>query len=53
MAEDKIAAAERAAVADLRARAADAATTAAGALIAENHTAAADKALVDQAIAGI
>jgi F-type H+-transporting ATPase subunit b len=53
MAEDKIAAAERNAVADLRARAADAATLAARGLIAENHSAEADKALVDRAIAGI
>lgn len=51
MAEDKIAAAERAAIADLRARAADAAATAAGRLIATKHDAAADKAVVDQTIA--
>ncbi len=49
-AEDKIAAAERAAVAEVRARAAQAATAAAAQLIATNHDAAADKALVDQAI---
>ena len=53
MAEDKIAAAERGAIADLRARAANAATSAARELIAVNHTASADKALVDQVIAGI
>lgn len=53
MAEDKIGAAERAAVADLRARAADAAAAAAGRLIASKHDASADRALVDQAIAGI
>lgn len=53
MAEDKIAATERAAVADLRAKAADAAATAAKGLIARNHTAAADSALVDQAIGSI
>ncbi|MBS0482479.1 MAG: hypothetical protein JSR96_10075 [Proteobacteria bacterium] len=53
MAEDKIAAAERGAVEALRAKAAEAATTAAGKLIAAKHDAAADKALVDQAIAGI
>lgn len=53
MAQDKIGAAERAAVADLRARAADAAATAAGRLIATKHDAGADKALVDQVIAGI
>lgn len=53
MAQDKIAAAELAAVSELRARAADAAAAAAKGLIAANYTAAADKALVDQAIAGI
>ncbi|MGE0775570.1 MAG: F0F1 ATP synthase subunit B [Sphingomonadaceae bacterium] len=53
MAEDKIAAAERAAIADVRAKAADAAATAAAALIARNHDATADKALVDSAISGI
>ena len=53
MAEDKIAAAERAAIADLRAMAAAAAATAARGIIAENHTATADKSLVDEAIAGL
>jgi F-type H+-transporting ATPase subunit b len=53
MAEDKIAAAERGAVDELRARAAQAAAAAAGKLIAAKHGAEADKALVDQAIAGI
>jgi F-type H+-transporting ATPase subunit b len=53
MAEDKIAAAERGAVAELRARAADAAAVAARGLIAQNHGAAADKVLVDQAIGAI
>lgn len=53
MAEDKIAAAERAAVADLRARAASAAASAAEGLIKANHSADADKALVDQAISGV
>ncbi|MCB2079512.1 MAG: hypothetical protein KDE55_17680 [Novosphingobium sp.] len=53
MASDNIHAAELAAVADLRAKAADAAAKAARGLIRENHSAAADKALVDQAIAGI
>ncbi len=53
MAEDKIAAAERTAIADLRAKAASAAASAAGALIAAIHDAKSDKALVDQAIAGI
>ena len=52
-AEEKIAAAERSAIAELRAKAADAATAAARGLIAENHDAAADKTLVDETIAGI
>lgn len=50
MAEDKIAAAERAAIADLRTRAAEAATAAAAVLIRQNHDAAADSAMVDQSI---
>ena len=53
MAEDKIAAEERAAVQQLRATAADAAAKAAARIIAEQHDAGADKALIDQAIAGI
>jgi F-type H+-transporting ATPase subunit b len=53
MAEDKIAAAERAAVAEVRAKAADAATRAAAALIAERNDADSDKALVDKAIAAL
>ncbi len=53
MAQDKISAAERGAIAELQARAAEAATTAARSLIAERHTAAADKALVDAAISGL
>lgn len=53
MAEDKIAAAERTAIAEVRAKAAAAASAAASALIAKGHNAAADKALVDQTIAGI
>ena len=53
MAEDKIAAAELAAVNELRAAAADAAARAAARLIAEGHDAAADARLVDQAIAGV
>lgn len=53
MAQDKIAAAELAAVTELRSKAAAAATAAAKGLIAANHSADADKALVDQAIAGI
>nr|WP_047168782.1 ATP synthase subunit B [Sphingomonas sp. Y57] len=50
MAEDKIAAAERGAVAEVRAKAANAAAAAAAALIAERNNAKADKALVDGAI---
>ena len=50
MAEDKIAAEERAAVEQLRAAAADAATRAAAKIIADRHDAAADAKLVDQAI---
>lgn len=53
MAEDKISAAELAAVAELRAKAAEAAATAAQGLIRENHSAEADKALVNQVISGI
>ena len=53
MAEDKIAAAERAAVADLRATAARAAAVAARGLIKGNHSAEADKTLVDEAISAI
>jgi F-type H+-transporting ATPase subunit b len=52
-AEEKIAAAERGAVAELRAKAASAAAAAARGLIAEGHDAKSDKALVDAAIAGI
>lgn len=51
MAEDKIAAAERAAIAEVRAKAAEAATRAAATLIAERNNADNDKALVDKAIA--
>ena len=50
MAQDKIAAEERAAVEQLRAAAADAATKAAARLIADRHDAATDAKLVDQAI---
>ena len=50
MAEDKIAAEERAAVEQLRAAAAEAATKAAARLIAERHDAGTDAKLVDQAI---
>ncbi|MCB2014184.1 MAG: F0F1 ATP synthase subunit B [Sphingobium sp.] len=53
MAEDKIAAAERTAIADIRAKAVSAATGAAAALIAENHDAAADKTMVDSTIKGL
>lgn len=53
MAEDKIAAAERAAIADVRAKAVQAATAAAATLIAQGHDAKADKALVDSAIKGL
>jgi F-type H+-transporting ATPase subunit b len=53
MAEDKIAAAERSAIAEVRAKAADAATRAAAALIAERNDAAADRVLVDKTIAGL
>lgn len=53
MASEKIAAAERAAIEDLRARAADAATQAARGLIRQNHSADADKALVNEAIGSI
>jgi F-type H+-transporting ATPase subunit b len=53
MAEDKIAAEERAALQQLRASAADAAARAAARIIADRHDAGADKALVDQAIAGL
>lgn len=53
MAEDKIAAAERSAIADVRARAAGAAAAAAAALIKDGHDAGADRALVDRTIAGL
>ena len=53
MASDKIEAAERGAIADLRAKAAEAASGAARSLIAAKHDATADKALIDEAIAGI
>ena len=52
-AEEKIAAAERGTIAELRAKAAEAAAQAARGLIAEGHDAGADKKLVDAAIAGI
>ena len=53
MAEDRIAAAERTALAEVRAKAAQAATAAAATLIAQRHDAAADKSLVDSTIAGL
>src|SRR5687768_2386569 len=53
LSEAKIGAAERAAVDELRAKAASAAAAAASTLIAEQHDAAADKKLVDQAISGL
>lgn len=53
LAEDKIAAAERAAVAEIRATAANAAAAAAAYLIAERHDAASDKAMTDRTIAAL
>ena len=53
MAEDRIAAEERAAVNQLRSAAAEAASRAAAKLIAERHDAATDSKLVDQAIRAI
>ncbi|WP_197276952.1 F0F1 ATP synthase subunit B [Sphingomonas profundi] len=53
MAEDKIGAAERAALADVRATAARAAAAAAAQIIGGRHDAGADRALVDQTIAGL
>jgi F-type H+-transporting ATPase subunit b len=53
MAENKIAAAERAALDEVRAKAASAAASAATALIREEMGADADKAMVDQAIQGL
>ena len=53
MAEDKIGAAERAAIAEVRTKAADVAAKAAASIIAETHGATADKALVDKTIAGL
>jgi F-type H+-transporting ATPase subunit b len=50
-AEEKIAAAERAAIADVRAKAASAAAAAAAQLIAKGHDSKADKPLIDQTIA--
>ena len=53
MAEQKIAAAERAVVEDLRRQAAAASVAAAGALIADKHGEAEDRKLADEIIAGI
>src|SRR4029079_19410320 len=53
MAEDKIAAEERAAIEQLRAAAAEAASRAAARIIAERHDAATDARLVDEAIGQI
>lgn len=53
MAEDRIAAAERTALAEVRSLAADAAARAAALLIAEHHDAAADRTMVDRAILGL
>lgn len=53
MAEDKIAGAERAALADVRERAAQAATTASRHLIAKNHSADSDMELADSLISSI
>jgi F-type H+-transporting ATPase subunit b len=53
MAEDKIAAAELAAIADVRAQAAQGATKTAELLIASGHDAKADKGLIDRAISSL
>ena len=53
MAEDKIAAAERHAIDEVRARAASAAAAAAASLISEEMDAGTDKALVDRTIEGL
>ena len=53
MAEDKIAAAERAAIAEVRAKAASAAAAAAASIIAQKHDVVADKALIERTIAGL
>ena len=53
MAQDKIGAAERAAVADVRAHAAAVSAAAAANLIAAGHGVAADKPLIDATIAGL
>lgn len=53
MAEDKIAAAERAAIAEVKAHAVTAAAAASRLLIAERHDSAADKKLADEVIASL
>lgn len=53
MAEDKIAAAERVALAEVRAKAATAAAAAAAAIIAEKHDRVSDAALIDRTIASL
>ncbi|QLC23760.1 F0F1 ATP synthase subunit B [Parasphingopyxis algicola] len=53
LAEEKIAAAERSAIAEVRAKAASAATAAAAALIEQKHDAEADEALIDRTISGM
>ena len=53
MAEEKIAAAERAAIAEVRAKAAAVAAAAAADLIVRRHDAGSDRALVDRTIAGL
>lgn len=53
MAEDKIGAAERSAIAEIRSKAVTAATTAAASLLAEHHDSKADKAMVDSAITSL
>ncbi|WP_066552836.1 hypothetical protein [Croceicoccus bisphenolivorans] len=53
MAEDKIAGAERAAIDELRQKAARASATAAAAIIAEKHDAGADSSLVDRTISAL
>jgi F-type H+-transporting ATPase subunit b len=52
-AEDRIAAAERAAIADVRAKAAGVSAAAAAALLAKHHDSRADQALIDQSIASL
>lgn len=53
MAEEKIAAAERSAIAEVRAKAAAAAASAAATIIAQRHDAGADKALIDRTISNL